>query len=53
MIDLGFIQLDLRPVIVLLPILLVAGWAGYNILKAAGKGEAKLFGEKGNNPFAR
>ena len=44
--------MDLRVLIVLGPILLAVSWAAYNILKAAAKGEAKLFGEeKGNNPF--
>ncbi|MDX2273617.1 MAG: photosystem II protein Y [Cyanobacteriota bacterium] len=45
-------DIDFRPVIVLGPIILVVGWAAFNIAKAAIKGEAKLFGEKGNNPFA-
>ncbi|GAB4213250.1 MAG: hypothetical protein OHK0012_09000 [Synechococcales cyanobacterium] len=45
-------ELDLRPVVVLLPVLMVAGWAGYQIISAAIRGEAKLFGAKGNNPFA-
>jgi len=45
-------DLDLRPLIVFGPIALVVGWAAFNIIKAAVKGEAKLFGEKGNNPFA-
>ncbi len=40
--------MDLRILIVFGPILLVVGWAGYNIIKAAFKGEAKLFGERGN-----
>ncbi|MDX1978041.1 MAG: photosystem II protein Y [Pseudanabaenaceae cyanobacterium bins.68] len=43
--------MDYRPFLVLGPIVLVAGWAAFNIIKAAIKGEAKLFGEKGNNPF--
>jgi photosystem II PsbY protein len=42
---------DFRPLIVLGPIVLVVLWAAFNIIKAAVKGEAKLFGEKGNNPF--
>lgn len=42
---------DFRPFIVFGPILLVVLWAAFNIIKAAVKGEAKLFGEKGNNPF--
>lgn len=45
-------DIDYRPIIVLGPIVLVVGWAAFNIIKAAVKGEAKLFGEKGNNPFA-
>ncbi|MCA1903358.1 MAG: photosystem II protein Y [Cyanobacteria bacterium M5B4] len=45
-------DIDLRPVIVLAPIVLVAGWAAFNIISAAMKGEAKLFGARGNNPFA-
>ncbi len=44
--------MDLRVLIVFGPILLAVAWAAYNILKAATKGEAKLFGAKGNNPFA-
>ncbi len=46
-------DIDFRPIIVLGPIVLVVGWAAYNIIKAAIKGEAKLFGEKGNNPFGK
>lgn len=46
-------DIDLRPLIVLSPIVLVVAWAAYNIIKAAVKGEAKLFGERGNNPFGR
>ncbi len=46
-------DMDLRPLIVLAPIVLVVGWAAYNIIKAAIKGEAKLFGERGNNPFGK
>ncbi len=42
---------DLRPLIVLAPVVLVALWAAYNMTKAVLKGEAKLFGERGNNPF--
>ncbi len=45
-------DIDLRPLIVLAPIVLVVGWAAFNIIKAAVKGEAKLFGARGNNPFA-
>jgi len=45
-------ELDLRPVVVLLPVILVAGWAAYQIISAAIRGDAKLFGAKGNNPFA-
>lgn len=44
-------EIDYRPFLVLGPIVLVALWAAFNIIKAAIKGEAKLFGEKGNNPF--
>lgn len=46
-------DMDFRPVIVLAPIVLVVGWAAFNIIRAAIKGEAKLFGERGNNPFGR
>ncbi len=46
--------MDMRVLIVVGPILLAVSWAAFNILKAAFKGEAKLFGEeKGNNPFAK
>jgi photosystem II PsbY protein len=45
-------DIDLRPLIVLAPIVLVAGWAAFNIIRAAIRGEAKLFGARGNNPFA-
>jgi photosystem II PsbY protein len=44
-------DIDFRPFLVLGPIVLVAGWAAFNIIRAAIKGEAKLFGDKGNNPF--
>ncbi len=44
-------DIDFRPLLVLAPIVLVVGWAAFNIIRAAIKGEAKLFGEKGNNPF--
>jgi photosystem II PsbY protein len=44
-------NIDYRPFLVLGPIVFVAGWAAFNIIRAAIKGEAKLFGEKGNNPF--
>ncbi len=44
-------NLDLRPLFVLGPVILVVLWAAFNIITAAIKGEAKLFGEKGNNPF--
>ncbi|AFY70762.1 Photosystem II protein Y [Thalassoporum mexicanum PCC 7367] len=43
--------MDLRVLIVLGPIVLVIGWAAFNILTAAAKGEAKLFGKRGNNPL--
>jgi photosystem II PsbY protein len=42
---------DLRPLIVIAPIVLVAVWATFNMAKAVIKGEAKLFGDRGNNPF--
>ncbi len=42
---------DLRPLIVLGPIVLVIGWAAFNLGKAVLKGEASLFGKQGNNPF--
>lgn len=44
-------DLDLRVLIVFGPILLAVSWAAFNIIRAAASGEAKLFGEKGNNPF--
>ncbi len=44
--------MDLRVLIVLGPIVLVIGWAAFNIIRAAIKGEAALFGSKGNNPFS-
>ncbi len=44
---------DVRPLIVLTPIVLVVAWAAFNIIRAAIKGEAKLFGERGNNPFGK
>ncbi|MEE3718183.1 photosystem II protein Y [Tumidithrix elongata RA019] len=43
--------MDLRPVLVLGPIVLVIGWAAFNIGKAVISGEASLFGSRGNNPF--
>jgi len=42
---------DLRPLLVLAPIALVVVWAAFNMAKAVIKGEAKLFGDRGNNPF--
>jgi len=45
-------DIDFRPFLVLTPVVLVVGWAAFNIIRAAIKGEAKLFGEKGNNPFS-
>ncbi|MFN3926346.1 MAG: photosystem II protein Y [Pseudanabaenaceae cyanobacterium] len=44
-------DLDLRPLIVLAPIVFVVGWAAFNIIRAAIKGEAYLFGKRGNNPL--
>jgi photosystem II PsbY protein len=44
-------DLDLRPLVVLGPIVLVIGWAAFNIITAAMKGEAYLFGKRGNNPL--
>ncbi|MEI6427323.1 MAG: photosystem II protein Y [Pseudanabaena sp. ELA607] len=44
--------MDLRVLIVVGPIVLVIGWAAFNIISAAIKGEASLFGSKGNNPFS-
>jgi photosystem II PsbY protein len=44
-------DIDLRPLLVLAPIILVVGWAGFNLAKAIAKGEASLFGSRGNNPF--
>jgi photosystem II PsbY protein len=44
-------ELDLRPLIVLAPIVLVIGWAAFNIIGAAMRGEAYLFGKRGNNPL--
>lgn len=45
-------DVDLRPLLVLAPIGLVVVWAAYNMAKAVIKGEAKLFGDRGNNPFS-
>ncbi|MFN3360717.1 MAG: photosystem II protein Y [Pseudanabaenaceae cyanobacterium] len=45
-------DIDFRPLIVLAPVVLVVFWAAYNIISAAIRGEAKLFGARGNNPFA-
>ena len=44
-------HMDLRVLIVLGPIVLVAAWAAFNLGKAVIKGEASLFGKQGNNPF--
>ncbi len=44
-------DLDLRVLIVFGPVGLAVLWAGFNIIRAAISGEAKLFGAKGNNPF--
>jgi photosystem II PsbY protein len=44
-------DIDLRPLIVIAPIALVIVWATFNMVKAVIKGEAKLFGDRGNNPF--
>jgi photosystem II PsbY protein len=41
-------DIDFRPILVLGPIVLVIGWAGFNIAKAMTKGEASLFGSRGN-----
>jgi photosystem II PsbY protein len=46
-------EMDLRPLLILAPVVLAVSWAAYNIIKAAIKGEAKLFGERGNNPFGK
>jgi photosystem II PsbY protein len=43
--------MDLRVLVVLGPIVLVAFWAAFNLGKAVIKGEASLFGKQGNNPF--
>ena len=43
--------MDLRVLIVLGPIVLVAAWAAFNLGKAVIKGEASLFGKQGNNTF--
>ncbi|WP_071590809.1 photosystem II protein Y [Synechococcus sp. PCC 7336] len=43
--------MDWRVLVVLGPILLALGWAGYNIFKATTSGEAKLFGDRGNTPW--
>jgi len=47
----GYKHMDLRVLIVLGPIVLVAAWAAFNLGKAVIKGEASLFGKQGNNPF--
>jgi photosystem II PsbY protein len=44
-------DIDLRPIFVLGPIVLVIGWAAFNITKAVVKGEASLFGSRGNKPW--
>ncbi len=44
-------DIDLRVLIVFGPIGLGVLWAAFNIIRAAIQGNAKLFGEKGNNPF--
>jgi hypothetical protein len=44
-------ELDWRPFVVLGPIVLVIGWAAFNIITAAMRGEAYLFGKRGNNPL--
>jgi len=44
-------DIDFRPLLVLGPIVLVVGWAAFNMGKAMLKGEASLFGKRGNNPF--
>jgi photosystem II PsbY protein len=44
-------DMDLRPLIVIAPIAVVIAWAAFNMIKAMIKGEAKLFGDRGNNPF--
>lgn len=44
-------DIDLRPIIVLAPVVLIIGWAALNIGKAVLSGETKLFGSRGNNPF--
>ncbi len=44
-------DIDFRPLIVLSPVVLVVGWAAFNIISAALKGEASLFGTRGNNPL--
>jgi photosystem II PsbY protein len=41
-------DIDFRPLIVLGPIALVIAWAVFNISKAVVKGEASLFGSRGN-----
>ncbi|NKB17233.1 MAG: photosystem II protein Y [Pseudanabaena sp. CRU_2_10] len=41
-------DIDFRPLLVLGPIVLVIGWAVFNISKAIAKGEASLFGSRGN-----
>ncbi len=41
-------DIDFRPLLVLGPIVLVIGWAAFNLTKAVTKGEAKLFGSRGN-----
>lgn len=44
-------SIDLRPVLVLLPVILVIGWAAFNIGKDVIAGKTQLFGSRGNNPF--
>ncbi len=44
-------EIDWRPLVVVAPIIFVIGWAAFNIISAAMRGEAYLFGKRGNNPF--
>ena len=43
--------MDWRVIVVLGPILLAVGWAGFNIYKSVVSGETKLFGDRGNAPW--
>ena len=43
--------MDWRVLVVLGPIIMVAGWAAYNIYKDVQAGNTKIFGDQGNLPW--